>query len=361
MTTVPVREHRLARPTRPLPTAAGVIGVSCGLALAAVIGLAATAIGLACPVVGAPVVAVLGGALLSPLARHWQGALRPGLAFARVRLLRASVVVLGAQLSLREVAGAGMASLPVMLATLASCLVGAALLGRFLEVGRDLRILIGVGTAICGASAIAATSPTIRAKDTDVAYAVSTIFLFNVAAVLVFPPLGHALGLGPSGFGLFAGTAVNDMSSVVAAAGSYGPAAVQQAVVVKLVRTLMIIPIVLALGAVVRAGGTAGEPTSRPAGSRRGLAAAGRAARLVPGFLVAFLLMAAAHSAGLLPAASAEPLRRGAMVLIAVALAAIGLATDVPALRRTGPRPLLLGLLLWVTVSLTSLVVADVV
>lgn len=361
MTTVPVREHRLARPAPPLPTvsaAAGVSGVSGGLALAAAIGLAATAIGVACPVLGAPVVAVVGGALLSPFARRRWAVLRPGLDFARVRLLRASVVVLGAQLSLREVAGAGTASLPVMLATLVSCLAGAALLGRILGVGRDLRILVGVGTAICGASAIAATSPTIRAKDADVAYAVSTIFLFNVAAVLVFPPLGHALGLGPSGFGLFAGTAVNDMSSVVAAAGSYGPAAVQQAVVVKLVRTLMIIPVVLALGAFIR---DRGVVEARAVGPRGRLAVAGRAARLVPGFLVAFLLLAAAHSAGLLPAASQEPLRRGAMVLIAVALAAVGLATDVPALRRTGVRPLLLGLLLWVTVSLTSLVVAAVV
>ncbi|ADP82372.1 YeiH family protein [Pseudofrankia inefficax] len=363
MTTVPVREHRPARPTRFVAARFAASGELGGLTLAGAIGLAATAVGAACPVLGAPVVAVVGGALLSPLARRWRGVVQPGLDIARVRLLRLSVVLLGAQLSLGQVAHAGVASLPVMLTTLAACLAGAALLGRGLRVGRDLRVLIGVGTAICGASAIAATSPTIRARDPDVTYAVSTIFLFNVAAVLVFPPLGHALGLSPNGFGLFAGTAVNDMSSVVATAGSYGPAAAQQAVVVKLVRTLMIIPIVLTLGALVRRreapAGPAAATRRRP--GRGGLVVARRAARLVPGFLVGFVLVAAANSAGLLPAASQEPLRRGAMVLIAVALAAIGLATDVAALRRTGGRPLLLGLLLWVTVSVTSLAVARVV
>ncbi|MBL7491732.1 putative sulfate exporter family transporter [Frankia sp. AgB1.9] len=371
MTTIPVGERRPARPTRFLPAVSAASGQVGGLGLAAAIGLAATAVGAACPVIGAPVVAVVGGALLSPLARRWREVVQPGLDVARVRLLRLSVVLLGAQLSLGEVARAGVASLPVMLATLAACLAGAALLGRGLRVGRDLCVLIGVGTAICGASAIAATSPTIRAKDPDVTYAVSTIFLFNVAAVLVFPPLGHALGLSPNGFGLFAGTAVNDMSSVAAAAGAYGPGAVQQAVVVKLVRTLMIIPIVLTLGALVRRREAVVDPETAvdpepAAGPRRrrgrgGLAGARRAVRLVPGFLVGFVLVAAAHSAGLLPAVSHEPLRRCAMVLIAVALAAIGLATDVAALRRTGFRPLLLGLLLWVTVSLTSLAVAGAV
>ncbi|MDT3442472.1 putative sulfate exporter family transporter [Pseudofrankia sp. BMG5.37] len=369
MTTVPVRERPLARPARLAPTvsaASGVSGVSGGLAFAGAIGLAATAVGMACPVIGAPVVAVVGGALLSPLARRWGGVLQPGLDVARVRLLRVSVALLGAQLSLGEVADVGVASLPVMLATLAACLAGAAMLGRCLKVGRDLRTLIGVGTAICGASAIAATSPTIRAKNADVAYAVSTIFLFNVAAALVFPPLGHALGLSPGAFGLFAGTAVNDMSSVVAAASAYDPAAVQQAVVVKLVRTLMIIPIVLVLGALVRdreaSSDLDAEPHRQPDHqSRHLLAAPRRAVRLVPGFLVAFVLVVSANSAGLLPVASHEPLHRGAMILIAVALAAIGLATDVAALRRTGYRPLLLGLLLWATVSLTSLAVAGAV
>jgi hypothetical protein len=139
-----------------------------------------------------------------------------------------------------------------MLGTLIFCLLLAWLVGRAMHIGSDLRTLIGVGTAICGASAIAAVTPTIRAKNPDTTYAISTIFLLNVLAVLVFPPIGHALGLSQEAFGLFAGTAVNDTSSVVAAAASYGPAAADHAVVVKLVRTLMIIPVVIGLSILVR-------------------------------------------------------------------------------------------------------------
>ena len=159
------------------------------------------------------------------------------------------MVLLGAQLSIAEAARVGVSSLPVMLGTLAICLGAAWLYGRLLGIPGDLRTLIGVGTGICGGSAIAAVSPVIEAASTDVAYAISTIFLFNIAAVLAFPLLGHALGMSQQSFGLFAGTAVNDTSSVVATATTYGTAATSHAVVVKLVRTLMIIPICLGLAA----------------------------------------------------------------------------------------------------------------
>jgi uncharacterized integral membrane protein (TIGR00698 family) len=306
-----------------------------GLAAALVIGVFATLVGMLVPVVGAPVFAVAAGVLLSPLVRRsaWN------VDVAKGPVLQLSVVLLGAQLSLGEVVSVGAGSLPVMLGTLGVCLLLAWLVGRRLGVPRDLRTLIGVGTGICGASAIAATTPAIKAKSNDVAYAISTIFLFNVAAVLLFPLLGHLLGLSQHAFGLFAGTAVNDTSSVVAAAGTYGPAAVRYAVVVKLVRTLMIIPVVLVLSAL----------TTR---QRSGVRAA---VSLVPWFLVAFLAMAGLHTAGLIPAGAQGFLHDVALLFIAVALAAVGLSTDVAALRRAGARPLLLGLILWVAVSVTSL------
>lgn len=316
-----------------------------GLAAATVIGLVAWVAGRGVPVVGAPVLAVVAGAALSPLARRRDARLGAGLDVAKGLVLQLAVVVLGAQLSLREVASVGVSSLPVMLATLAIALLAAAVVGRRLGVPRDLRTLIGVGTAICGASAIAAVSPTIRARSADVAYALSTIFAFNVAAILVFPPLGHALGLSQDAFGLFAGTAVNDTSSVVAAASTYGSVAVQHAVVVKLVRTLMIIPVVLTLAALVR----------RRDGAPRAGNPLQRAARLVPWFLVAFVAVALVNSAGLIPAAALPGLKSLALALIAIALAGIGLGTDVPALRRAGLRPLLLGFTLWLTVAGSSL------
>ncbi len=223
-------------------------GIAPGLALALAVAAVATAVGEYVPLAGSAVPgAVIGAAIaiaVKPGAR-----LAPGLKWASTFVLQCSVVLLGAQLSIGEAARVGVSSLPVMLGTLAICLGAAWLYGRLLGVPGDLRTLIGVGTGICGGSAIAAVSPVIEAASTDVAYAISTIFLFNIAAVLAFPLLGHALGMSQQSFGLFAGTAVNDTSSVVATATTYGAGATSHAVVVKLVRTLMIIPICLGLSA----------------------------------------------------------------------------------------------------------------
>ncbi len=320
-----------------------------GLALALGLGVVASVAGAAWPTLGAPVLAVTAGVLLSPVSNRWRGALDRGIGLAKGPLLQVAVVLLGAQLSLQQVADVGLSSLPVMLGTLVLCLLLAAILGRAMRIGSDLRTLVGVGTAICGASAIAAVTPTIRAKDPDTTYAISTIFLFNVLAVAVFPPLGHALELSQEQFGLFAGTAVNDTSSVVAAAASYGAVASDHAVVVKLVRSLMIIPIVIGLAVLVRRREGAVEP------ARRG----GRVSRLVglvPWFLIAFVVIVAMNSVGLVPDGSHGALRQAAVFLIATALAAIGLSTDVRALRRTGPKPMVLGLVLWAGVTSTSLI-----
>ena len=240
---------------------------------------------------------------------------------------------------------AGVHSLPVMVGTLAICLLAAALLGRALRVRSSLRTLVGVGTAICGASAIAAVTPLIDAAAEDVAYALSTVFVFNAVAVVVFPLLGHALGMSQQAFGLFAGTAINDTSSVVAAgARSYGAGAAQHAVVVKLTRTLFIVPICIGLA------------LWRGRWRRRRAPAQDLAARaVVPGRL------RRDQRAG----QRGDPVDRRcaafsavAVFLITIALVAIGLSTDVGGLRATGPRPLLLGAVLWVVVSVSSLAVA---
>jgi uncharacterized integral membrane protein (TIGR00698 family) len=314
-----------------------------GVALAAAIAVVATGIGHALPLLGAPVAGLILGVALSRVLPA-RPRLQAGVAFAGRTLLQVAVVLLGSALSLRQVAHVGASSLPVMLGTLAVCLALAYLLGRWLGIGRDLRTLIGVGTGICGASAIAAVSPVIRARSADVAYAISTIFLFNLVAVLAFPPLGHLLGLSQHDFGLFAGTAVNDTSSVVAAASTYGSSATDYAVVVKLTRTLMIIPICLGLAALTHTGERDDGGLLR------------RVTRLVPWFLVGFIVLAALNSLGWVPSAAHAPLRDASVFLITLALAAIGLRTDVAGLRRAGSRPLLLGLLLWVAVAVTSLV-----
>ncbi|HWG02412.1 MAG TPA: putative sulfate exporter family transporter [Trebonia sp.] len=340
------------RETTPTPARRG--NVLPGLAAAVAIAVVATLIGRAVPVIGSAVPGAVIGALIAIVVRP--GArLRPGLKLASTFVLQCSVVILGTQLSIQAAARAGLASLPVMLGTLVICLAAAYVYGRALGVPRDLKTLIGVGTGICGASAIAAVSPVIEAADTDIAYAVSTIFLFNITAVLVFPVLGHALGMSQHSFGLFAGTAVNDTSSVVATANTYGPAAAEYAVVVKLVRTLMIIPICAGLAwltdreRAARAAAAGDGAAPRPRLSPR------RLARLVPWFLIGFVVAALINTAGLVPAGAHGALSNGSTFFVAVALSAIGLSTDVAALRRAGAKPVLLGALLWITVAAASL------
>jgi uncharacterized integral membrane protein (TIGR00698 family) len=355
-----------------------------GLALALGVAAVATVVGQHVPLVGSAVPGAVIGAVIALTLKPGQRWAR-GLKYASTFVLQCSVVLLGAQLSIGEAARVGISSLPVMLGTLAVCLGAAWLYGRLLGVPRDLRTLIGVGTGICGGSAIAAVSPVIEAASTDVAYSLSTIFLFNITAVLVFPLLGHALGMSQQSFGLFAGTAVNDTSSVVATATAYGTAATSHAVVVKLVRTLMIIPICLFLAAMTdrrrRPASTSGPagtvaPGGAPAGAVAGGSTAGsaqqatapsatssglarmsprRVFKLVPWFLIGFVLVAIVNSTGVIPAGAHSPLEDASVFLVAVALSAIGLSTNVPALRKAGPKPLLLGALLWITVATASL------
>ncbi|WP_067245402.1 YeiH family protein [Microbacterium resistens] len=314
-----------------------------GVGLTALIAAVSTVIGGLAPVVGSALPALLIGVVIS-LWRRPGPLLAPGLAVSGRLLLQTAVVLLGVQMSVADVLRVGLESLPVMLTSLAVCLLGAWILGRALRVERRLTTLIGVGTGICGASAIAAVSPVIAATGAEIAYAMSTIFLFNVLAVVLFPLLGHALQLDPHTFGLLAGTAVNDTSSVVATAAVYGAAALGFAVVVKLVRTLMIIPISIGL--------SIAEARRHSRGRRL---TPGGVVRLVPWFLVGFLLVAAATSTGIVPATVRDGLSAVSGFLIAMALAAIGLSTDVAALRRAGWRPLALGAILWILVTAASL------
>ncbi len=342
-------------------SASSTLNVLPGLGIAAAIAVAATLIGRYLPILGSAMPAIVIGVLLAIFIKR-PASWGPGLKFAGKMVLQVAVVVLGTQLSLSQVAEVGVESFPVMISTLTVCLLAAWILGRALKIDADLNVLIGVGTAICGASAIAAVSPVVKARNEAIAYAVSTIFLFNVLAVLIFPWLGHALGLTQHEFGLFAGTAVNDTSSVVATAGIYGSAALSFAVVVKLVRTLMIIPISLGLAALearkeVSAGvvsdahgsGTASRTNAAPRISLVG------ALKLIPWFLVGFLLASVLRSVGLVPDAAQAPLAQIAMFFISTAMAAIGLSTDVAGFRKAGLRPLMLGGLLWIIVTATAL------
>lgn len=311
--------------------------------MSAAIAAVGTVIGAFVPMLGSAIPAVVMGVVIAAVRRPGTR-LAPGITYSSKFVLQFAVVLLGAQLSLTSIAVVGLESLPVMLSSLTVCLLAAWLVGRWLGIDRDMRTLIGVGTGICGASAIAAVSPVIKAKNHDISYAISTVFLFNILAVGAFPFIGHALGMSPHAFGLFAGTAVNDTSSVVAAASVFGAASLGFAVVVKLVRTLMIIPVSVGL-AVLEARRTESGAVLGPA----------RIMRLVPWFLIGFVAVACIASTGVLSPTVVDWTTRVSVFLVATALAAIGLSTDLAGIRRTGVRPLLLGGILSLLVAGTTL------
>jgi uncharacterized integral membrane protein (TIGR00698 family) len=316
------------------------IGITAGLAAVA------TVIGGRLPLVGAPVIAILCGIAISIVNRP-AGRFRAGIAFSSKKVLQASIVLLGSSLSLGQVLSTSARSLPVLLGALVAGLAMAWLAGRLLGLRGDVTTLVGVGTAICGASAIAAADAVIDADEADVSYAIATIFAFNIVAVLTYPALGHALGLSQHSFGLWTGTAINDLSSVVAASTVYGHAAATYGVIVKLTRVLAIIPICLGLAAVRgrRRGRGQKEPSARRVELRR----------IVPLFIVAFLGAVVANTVGLVPASWHHPVSDISTWMITAAMAAIGLSTQVGRIRQAGYRPMALGAILWLTVGLASL------
>lgn len=312
-----------------------------GVLLAAGLGVVAWELGHWLPLIGGPVMGIVLGML-------WRNLLGvspvfvPGITYSSRQVLKWSIIGLGFGLSLGQVVQTGASSLAVTLVTLTVAFVSAWLLGRWLGLDGHLRTLIGVGTAICGGSAIAAAAPIIKPDDHDTALAISTIFLFNVVAVLVFPPLGHWMGLSDSGFGLWAGTAINDTSSVVAAGYSYSTAAGDIATIVKLTRATLIIPVCigLALWTAWRA---------RHAETRVSLA------RIFPWFILWFLVASGIRTLDLVPMFLLEPLHLGSQFLIIMALTAIGLSSDLRRMALAGARPILLGLGVWAAVSVSSL------
>jgi len=272
-------------------------------------------------------------------------------------LLVLLIIALGFGLSLDQVAKTGLESLSVTLVTMTVAFLAAWLLGRWLGVHDKLKILIGVGTAICGGSAIAAVTPIIRPDDHDTAFAISTIFLFNLVAVLLFPLLGHLMHLSDLGFGLWAGTAINDTSSVVAAGYSFSKAAGDYATIVKLTRATLIIPVCLVLAFAV----AAHEKRKLAAAAAAGSVGHFSLASIFPWFILWFLVASAIRTAGVIPLAIQPSIHLLAEFLIIVALTAIGLSADLRKMAASGARPILLGLGVWVAVAVSSLLVQGVI
>lgn len=313
--------------------------------------LAAIALGLALatPLVAAPIWALLLGVAL----RQWwaPGAhAQVGLKWCSTYVLQASVVLFGARLTFGEIAEVGVATLPVLLGTLLIALALGPWLGRLLGVQGQVATLVTVGTSVCGASAIATIGAVIGAGTSAMTVSMAVIFAYNAAAAVLFPVVGHAMGLSQDTFAIWAGTAINDTSSVVAAGSAYGAVAATGAVVVKLTRTLSIIPIAIWHGYSAQKSerGERGARSDAPPTTLK-------LTRLVPPFLILFVLAAALRSAGGIPDVALEPMRLAALGGTCVAMAAIGAQTPLSAIKEAGWGPMILGGLLWVAVATSAL------
>ncbi len=321
-----------------------------GLGLLLCTGIAAAAVfgGTFVPLIGAPLLAIAIGVLIAnavpPIGR--QKSLR--ISETSKLCLKGGIILLGGSLDLGEILRTGLGSLPLLAVTMASGLICALWLGRGLGIDWRMRCLIGIGTTICGGSAIAALAPVIRAKAEDIAYSVTVVFFFNMVAVFTFPALGHLLGLSDNGFGIWAGTAVNDTSAVVAAGFAFSQAAGTTATIVKLTRTTLIIPLVLGFGLALPI--FAKEETSASQSLVR------RVYTAVPAFIILFVLAAAANTAGLIGSHAMQVQMAGRLVMV-VALAAVGLQGHWRAFAGAGSRPLVLGLATWFAVAASSLLV----
>jgi len=316
-----------------------------GLVVAATVAAVAWAGGRWIPLAGAPVLALAMGLAVRTAVGARPG-WRCGLDFVLKRLLRVAIVLFGATLSFAQALRIGTGALAVVGATVVLALGLTALFGRWLRAPGGLVGLIGVGTAICGATAILTIGPIIEARDEDVAFAVTTIVLFNMLAVLVYPVLGHALALSDAAFGAWAGAAIHDTSSVLAAAFQFSEPAGQVATVVKLTRTLLLVPLALAFGIAhsvrrSRTGGTRGPRV--------------RLARLFPWFVLWFAVAALANTAGLVAPPIARATSLAGRVLVVMVMAAVGLSADLHGMRRAGLRPLCIGLLASVAIAVISL------
>jgi uncharacterized integral membrane protein (TIGR00698 family) len=241
-----------------------------------------------------------------------------------------------------------------MVFTLLTCFGGGYFCGRALGLNWKLSNLISAGTGICGASAIAAIAPTIDADDNDVAYAMSATFLFDMAMILLFPLMGQWLGLSDMAYGLWAGTAVNDTSSVVAAGYAYSEAAGDFATMVKLTRTLSIIPTVITF-ALINLRLKRKEASAK--GETEQLKASFSVTKIIPWFILGFLAMSAVNSFGLIPAQLASALKEISKFLMVAALAAIGLNTGVKDMKRSGIAPMVHGFVISALVVVVAIAV----
>ena len=333
-------------------TQSGTKNMLMGIIICLIIAIPSYILGTYFPIIGGPVIAILAGMAVAIVLKD-RSAFDRGIKFVSKKVLQWAVILLGFGMNLSVVAETGLQSLPIIISTITVSLLVAFFLSKALRIQKNTGTLIGVGSSICGGSAIAAASPVIGADDEEVAQAISVIFFFNVLAAIIFPALGTVIGFSTSSgeaFGIFAGTAVNDTSSVTACASTWdsmwglGTETLDKAVTVKLTRTLAIIPITLVLAFLrTRKEGTDSKVSLKS---------------VFPFFILFFVLASVITTictAFGVPDSAFTPFKTLSKFMIVLAMAAIGLNTDIVKLVRTGGKPLVLGLSCWVSITAVSL------
>lgn len=339
-----------------------------GIALCLCIAVPAWFLGKLVPVVGGPVFAIIAGMIITLLIKD-KSRFSSGITFTSKKVLQYAVILLGFGLNLATILKTGKQSLPVIVSTIATSLIVAFALCKLMKIPSKISTLIGVGSSICGGSAIAASAPVIEADDEEIAQSISVIFLFNVVAALIFPTLGGALGLSNEGFGLFAGTAVNDTSSVTAAAsawdGIHNSNTLDTATIVKLTRTLAIIPITLVL-AFVRM--RREKKSSDSTGSEKKI----DFKKIFPMFIIYFIVASIITTVVTTVFAGNLTVLDGAnsvfgflkdlsKFFIIMAMAAIGINTNIVKLVKTGGKPIFMGFCCWVAIAAVSLIMQHMI
>ena len=330
-----------------------------GLLLCLAIAIPSWFLGKRFEIIGGAVIAIILGMVVTLFIKE-KGEFESGIKYTSKKILQYAVILLGFGLNLNVIFETGKQSLPIIICTITTSLVIAYILQKVMKIPANTATLVGVGSSICGGSAIAATAPVIEADDEEVAQSISVIFFFNVLAAILFPTFGQLIGFSTTSgdaFGIFAGTAVNDTSSVTAAASTWdsmwglGSATLDKAVTLKLTRTLAIIPITLVL-AFIRTRKSKGEGNTKV--SLRSI---------FPFFILYFLgasvITTVAIALGV-PASVFSPIKELSKFFIVMAMAAIGLNTNIVKLLKTGGKPIALGACCWVGITVVSLVIQHV-
>lgn len=327
-----------------------------GIALAAAVAAVAWLIESLLPIhlIGSAVIAMIIGMVLNYFLQKTK-VFSKGLKFTSKKILKLAIILLGLSLNITTVLSVGKMSLLVMVFTLLTCFGGGYFIGKALGLNWKLSNLISAGTGICGGSAIAAIAPTIEADDNDVAYAMSATFLFDMAMILLFPIMGSAMGMTDQAFGIWAGTAVNDTSSVVATGYAYSEGAGDYATMVKLTRTLAIIPTVIVFAFVqLRLKRKEALATCGNAGEMK---ANFKITKIFPWFILGFLAMSVVASVFSVPATVVSGTKTVSKFLMVCALAAIGLNTSFSKLKKSGVRPMIHGFIISALVVVVALLV----